>query len=362
MRLRKWTACTTLSLVAAGLMVSQSTIGVSAQAPLTEAILREWLTTYSNWGRWDNDLGAANFITNKKRRDATKLVKEGISVGLARPLLTVDFDPELPFFAEWPSIAPLNTEPLDPDNPNPFFHWMNPPNFTSDRYNVSYHGVAHSHLDALCHFQFNYGTTEAPDFRLFNDVSRTANNSAEGCIRLGVENLIDGIVTRGVLFDATLLPELLEPGTNWLAPGTRVTRQHLEALEKIQRVRVQPGDVILLYTGRWARRDAMGPWPTTDGVAGYYVDVVPYLHQKEVSFIGHDMWNDAWPGGFPAFANLPVHTFAINVLGVDIFDNLDLERLAQTAKRLRRYEFMFTAAPSPVTGGTGSPLNPLATF
>jgi len=24
--------------------------------------------------------------------------------------------------------------------------------------------------------------------------------------------------------------------------------------------------------------------------------------------------------------------------------------------------FMFTAAPSPVTGGTGSPLNPIATF
>jgi len=61
-------------------------------------------------------------------------------------------------------------------------------------------------------------------------------------------------------------------------------------------------------------------------------------------------------------ADLPVHSLAIRVMGVDIFDNLDLERLAATAKKLSRYEFMFTAAPMNVTGGTGSPLNPLAVF
>ena len=37
---------------------------------------------------------------------------------------------------------------------------------------------------------------------------------------------------------------------------------------------------------------------------------------------------------------------------------LDLE----TARRLRRYEFMVTFAPLPVEGGTGSPVNPLAIF
>jgi kynurenine formamidase len=343
-------------------MISPPAVVVEAQAPITEDTLRDWLEEYSNWGRWSNDRGAANFITAKKKRDAARLVRDGVSVGLAHPLLTVDFDPTLPFIAEFPSIAPLPTEPLDPDNGNPFFHWMNPPNYTSDRYNVSYHGVAHSHLDALCHIQFNYGTAETPDFRIFNGLSRPANNSAEGCTRLGIENLIDGIVTKGVLFDATLLPELLEPGTSWLAPGTRVMREHLEALEKIQKVRVESGDVVLLYTGRWARREAVGPWPTSAGVAGYYVDVVPFLYEREVSFIGHDMWNDATPAGFPGFATLPVHTFAINVMGIDIFDNLDLEKLAETAKALGRYEFMFTTAPSPVEGGTGSPLNPLAIF
>jgi hypothetical protein len=112
--------------------------------PPTEADLRVWLKTYSNWGRWNNDLGAANYITAKKRKDAARLVREGVSVGLAHPLLDVPFDPVLPFIPAFPSIAPMPTVSLDPDNGNPFFHWMNPPSYTSDRYNVSYHGVAHS--------------------------------------------------------------------------------------------------------------------------------------------------------------------------------------------------------------------------
>jgi hypothetical protein len=49
-------------------------------------------------------------------------------------------------------------------------------------------------------------------------------------------------------------------------------------------------------------------------------------------------------------------------MGVDIFDNLDLERLAAVARHLGRYEFLFSAAPIVVSGGTGSPLNPVAVF
>jgi kynurenine formamidase len=47
---------------------------------------------------------------------------------------------------------------------------------------------------------------------------------------------------------------------------------------------------------------------------------------------------------------------------VSIFDNLDLERAIEQAKRLNRYEFLFMAAPLRIEKGTGSPLNPLAIF
>jgi kynurenine formamidase len=340
------------------------------EAVVTTDTLLGWVTEFAadRWGRWNNQLGAANFITDKKRMHATRLVTKGTSISLAHPLLTIPFDPTLPNNPASPTIAPMPTIPRDPDNANPFFHWMNPTTFTSDRYNVSYHGTAHSHLDALCHYPL-LGV-------LFDGIPTVVNNTGNsttavgGCAKYGIQNLRDGILTKGVLFDATLLAHLLEPGRTWLAPGTHVHKSDLEALENIEHVKVESGDVILLYTGRWARRAALGPWPTSGtptaagvGVAGYDADAMAFVHEREVSFIGHDEWNDAFPNGYPGFPNiLPVHTLAIRVMGVDIFDNLDLERLAATARQLGRYEFMFTAAPMNVTGGTGSPLNPLAVF
>ena len=44
-----------------------------------------------------------------------------------------------------------------------------------------------------------------------------------------------------------------------------------------------------------------------------------------------------------------------------LFDNLDLEALGEMAGLLNRWEFLLTAAPLP-TSGTGSPINPIATF
>ena len=59
---------------------------------------------------------------------------------------------------------------------------------------------------------------------------------------------------------------------------------------------------------------------------------------------------------------LPVHTLAITALGIDIFDNQDLEAVGETAAKLNRWEFLLTVAPVPVTGGTGFPVNALAIF
>ena len=49
-------------------------------------------------------------------------------------------------------------------------------------------------------------------------------------------------------------------------------------------------------------------------------------------------------------------------LGIHIFDNCDLEAVGEAAAKRNRWEFLLTAAPLAVPGGTGSPLNPIATF
>lgn len=372
-------ACFAALLAAAVVAMTSSmdTVGVRAQgAPITEDTLFQWVTQFSNWGRWgpDDQTGTHNFITPELKRKAARLVRSGISVPMGRRPFKVPFDPTQPFIPAFPSLAPKPTVPLPIDDTNPFFFWANPPSFTSDRWNVAAAGIVHSHLDAMCHTALAASTVTRgifPQLLLYNGIPRSVNNTAAGCAKLGIEAVDEGVFTRGVLFDATLLPHLREGDNAWLTPGTRVTRLDLEMLEQIEHVKVRSGDVVLLYTGRWKRRGALGPWPprcTTPGsappacgIAGFYADTIPFIFEREVAHMGHDAWVDVTPGGFDGFATLVYHGIDA-ALGMTHFDNLDLERLAETARELGRYDFLFTTAPFPVEGGITSILNPVAVF
>jgi kynurenine formamidase len=220
------------------------------------------------------------------------------------------------------------------------------------QYTGTYHGVVHSHLDSIdCHIMV--------EGRGYNGVSMEEIKTAGGCPRGSINALKDGVVTRGILFDATRLPGRAAP-QGWLEPGTAIHREDLETLEKMQGVKVSPGDVILLYTGRWKRRAALGPWPNATGFAGYHIDVAYFLRERGVSFIGSDGPNDVSPSGLPQGVGL--HQLSLVAMGVGIFDNLDFEREVEEARRLNRYEFLFMAAPLRIDKGMGSPLNPLAVF
>ena len=53
---------------------------------VTQADVERWKQELTNWGRWgaDDERGTLNLITPEKRRQAAALVREGISVSLAR--------------------------------------------------------------------------------------------------------------------------------------------------------------------------------------------------------------------------------------------------------------------------------------
>ena len=59
---------------------------------------------------------------------------------------------------------------------------------------------------------------------------------------------------------------------------------------------------------------------------------------------------------------MPVHQVILNAMGVPILDNCDFEELSKQAQNSKRWEFLLTVAPLAVDGGTGSPINPLATY
>ncbi len=49
---------------------------------VTKDTIAKWMTELSNWGRWgkDDQKGTLNLITPEKRKQALKLVKDGVSV------------------------------------------------------------------------------------------------------------------------------------------------------------------------------------------------------------------------------------------------------------------------------------------
>src|SRR5688572_8944878 len=56
--------------------------------PSEEEVLA-YFQQLSNWGRWgpDDELGTLNLITPEKRLQAAALVRDGITVGCARPIV-----------------------------------------------------------------------------------------------------------------------------------------------------------------------------------------------------------------------------------------------------------------------------------
>ncbi len=308
-----------------------SAVAIAAQpagrAPRNAAEFDVLFQQVKNWGRWgpDDQLGSANLVTPAKRRQAAALVKTGETVSLAHTVLTEKAD----------------------DNASPFEHTMLRGN-NMDRYAVSYHGYAHSHIDALCHILYKDQT--------YNGYARADVNTEKGCTKLGIQNLKNGIATRGVLVDIPRLRNL-----PYLEPGTAIYAEDLEAWEKKSGVKISSGDAVLLRTGRWARRDKLGPWNVGQNAAGLHASVAPWIKARGVAFLGSDAADDVTPSMVEGIA-LPIHTLLITGLGINLLDNQDLEALGDTAARLNRWEFMLTINPVPVAGGTGFPLNAIAMF
>jgi kynurenine formamidase len=301
------------------------------RAEVTEATVDQWMMDLSNRGRWgdDDELGTLNLITSEHRVRAAGLVSSGLSVSLSHDYLKERAE----------------------DATSPFGHQLlgSPQGgFLSDRYTIAYHGYAHSHMDALCHY--------SSDGLMYNGISRETVDLEEGCVKLGITNVKQGIVTRGILMDIARLK-----GVEYLEPGTPIYVEDLEAWEAEAGVRVGPGDVVFVRSGRWARRAQEGPWATGRLAAGLHASVAPWLKERGVAMLGSDYTNDVYPSGVQGVVQ-PIHLLTLVSMGLWLFDNLDLEAVAEAAADEGRWGFMFVAAPLAVQGGTGSPLNPLAIF
>jgi kynurenine formamidase len=309
---------------------------VRAQAlrPMSSDEFEQLYREVSNWGRWGktDQLGTLNLITTEKRKQAAKLVVEGISVSLAR----------------------IPEETVAADNPDPFVQTMlktgSEPgnNWAVDNYSVSYHGFAHTHMDSLCHLLYRG--------KMYNGFSKN-EITIDGSNKLSIHNIKPGIFTRGILID---IPALR--GVDYLTPGSPIYPDELDAWVNRASIEIKPGDVVFFRTGRWAMRDREGPWSVREqGAAGLHASCGRWLRKQDMAMVGSDAAMDVMPSGVDGVTH-PIHVLTLNAMGIHIFDNCDLELLSKTCAKLKRWEFLLTAAPIPVKGGTGSPLNPIASF
>lgn len=291
----------------------------------------------STWGRWgpDDERGALHHLTPERVVAATRLVREGISITLS---------------------LPMNTE-LAIHNPKPADHYMTDAgvgdersgslHFITDYIGADYHSDGHTHIDALCHIAY--------EGSMYN--GRPASSvTAKGATVNTIEVLKDGLIGRGVLLD---IPRLR--GIPWLEPGEHIFPDDLEAAEREQGVTVQTGDILLVRTGHSRRLAEVGPWNTAEAKAGLHPTAMRFIAQREVAALCSDGNSDTAPSSTDG-VGFPIHVLAIAAMGVHLLDYLQFEDLGRQCQLGGRWEFLFTATPFRITGGTGSPLNPSAIF
>jgi hypothetical protein len=318
-----------VTLASLGAIAGLSAAGQSSQAAgsahaVTAAQFERWKTELSNWGRWGNDdqIGALNLITPAKRRQAFALVKEGFPVSLA---------------------ADVDTEKAI-DNPSPYEHSML--GIGTDRIGVAFHG-----LRTRIWIRSRTSTTTAGSTM----ATRLEGRGDEGC--QPYKNSIYNLKSGSSRAASDRLPRLKGVPYLDLAP---IYAEDLEAWEKKAGVKVSAGDALFIRTGVWARRKAAGPYlrGRAGKAAGLDTSVIPWLKQRDIAVMGSDHPQGVAPSDPPG----SVHDFVLVVLGVHLFDNCDLEALADAAAARNQWQFLLTAAPLPIKGGTGSPLNPVAVF
>ena len=303
-----------------------------AHAPVSAAQYEQWRTELSNWRRWgpDDQMGALNLITPEKRKQAAALVTDGITVSMANDVIT--------------------EESIEGSSPFEVVTYVDESG-GGDVLSVRFHGFIHTHIDAFAH--------RFMDGKMWNGFAADNVTTEKGAQKGSVYAAREGLFTRGVLMDVARLK-----GVPYLEPGTRIYTEDLEEWEEQAGVRVSSGDAVFIRTGRWARRAAVGLWDVNNQRAGLDPSVIPWLKQRDVAILGSDSMHDAMPlqEGAELESGVALHDFALIMLGVHLFDNMNLEAVGDAAAERSRWEFLLTAAPLRFRTATGSPLNPIAVF
>lgn len=204
-------------------------------------------------------------------------------------------------------------------------------------------GHVGTHVDALSHVSH--------EGKLHGGVDADEAQRGGRFTQLGAET-IPFMLRRGLLLDVARVR-----GVDSLEAGRAITEQDLRDAADAAGVSPRRGDVVLIRTG-WARHfeDAQRYLGQQDGVPGADVSAAQWLAAAGIVAAGADTtaFEHIPPG--KGHSVLPVHRVLLVENGIHIIEHLNLEDAS--ARGLT--EFTFVMAPLRITGGTGSPVRPVA--
>lgn len=293
------------------------------------------------WGVFgpDDQLGTLNFITPQAVAAAAATVREGRVFNLSLPL-------NLP-------------EPNLVSRRQTYRHHIEVTRTGRDDWLDQFYLQASSQWDGLAYIRYR-------EFGYYGGRDEEKLDAGE----LGMDILADhGIVGRGVLVDAAAF--FVHRGRP-IVPNERVPIQpeDLEAILEWEKVKLQPGDILLVRTGwlSWylalppAERQALagaadGGTLQCPGLAPG-TEMAAWLWDHRVAAVAADN---------PALEALPVrreegflHRRLVALLGMPIGELWYLDQLAQACRQIGRYVFLLVSVPLKIPKGVGSPNNACA--
>ncbi|OUS83984.1 cyclase family protein [Rhodococcus sp. NCIMB 12038] len=290
------------------------------------------------WGRWgeEDERGALNLLTPERILASIGSISHGRVFPLGLPVRRDG----VPFFERRGATQRLtlyNAQDADQwaESGAPAGAGANADLLISPMHNGT-------HIDALAHV--------FDDGKIYNGFASESFTVAGGASRCGIDK-IGGIVGRAVLLDI--------PGTQglrYLEPGTPVTAEMIVQAEKRQGSSIGVGDIVLLHTG-WMR------YFFEETAKGANVDLAvqpglgpcggDLLIDRDVAAVGAD--NLAVEVMSQQSPFIELHRKLLVRHGITFVEGLNL----QEAISAEVTTGMLVIAPLMISGGSGSPVNPL---
>lgn len=302
----------------------------------------EQQTQVGNWGRWgaEDERGTLNLVDPKGVAAAAHEVRTGKAYGLGLPIQREG----APIF-EYRGAPQRLTLTSQTDNAFQDFPGGSEVGANEDVLVIASHSI--THMDALCHVQHRG--------KFYNGFDANTFRSHTGAERCGIEKL-GAFALRAVLLD---LPRLR--GVEFLDPGYVITRADLDECVATQGVEIRSGDALLVRTGHLDnfKKETAAGREIPFAQAGLGVDAVSFVREHDIAAVGAD--NSAIEViPFDNEQFLSVHIALLVELGVPLLEHLWLSELAQGMAEAGAWSCLLSVSPLPVTGATGSPINPVA--